>query len=339
MPPRISASVTGSSLNMTSLLQALPYTLSKHPEYLTRCSACLFSTTFNLQMKRKGKKRHNERKDPYRLAQALQRKTANLGKRKVLQAEREAALGDPVRSKPTPFMASLDLASNPAGATTQTGEQYLNYYLKPADMSEQLRHSKWLTEPLEKEDAPSVLRDEKALQKRRKEWNSEHKTAEQAIANITDLANSNSGDRKRINIQRCIETFGRHTTDTILAPKPASQGPSHSTPTLDADEAPTPEQTRRAELMAELAAVPKRAGPDTGSSEVQVAILTTKINVMARDLHKKDKHNKANLRLLVHKRQKLLNYLRKKERGGPRWQNLVDQLGVNDAMWKGEISL
>lgn len=287
-------------------------------------------------MKRKGKKRPNERKDPYRLAQALQRKTANLAKRKVLHAEREAALGDPVHSKPTPFMASLDLASNPAGATTQQGDQYLNYYLKPAEMSEQLQHSKWLTEPLE---TPDAMQDAKRLEERRNQWQKEHNTAQQAIGNITNLANSNSADRKRINIQRCIDTFGRHTTDTILAPKPASQGIGHSTPALDAVEASTPEQTHRAELMAELAAVPKRAGPDTGSSEVQIAILTTKINIMAGDLHKKDKHNKASLRLLVHKRQKLLNYLRKKERGGPRWQNLVDMLGVNDAMWKGEISL
>lgn len=85
--------------------------------------------------------------------------------------------------------------------------------------------------------------------------------------------------------------------------------------------------------------VPKRVGPDTGSAEVQVAILTTKINVLADNLGKKDKHNKRNLRLLVHKRQKLLKYLRRKERGGPRWQHLMDKLGLGDAMWKGEISL
>ena len=101
----------------------------------------------------------------------------------------------------------------------------------------------------------------------------------------------------------------------------------------------SPEQIRRRHLMEELAQVPKRAGPDTGSSEVQIAILTTKINVLAANLHKKDKDNKRSLRLLVHRRQKLLQYLRRKERGGPRWQNVVEQLGINDAMWKGEISL
>jgi len=290
-------------------------------------------------MKRKGKKRTNQRKDPYRLAQALQRKTANLAKRKVLEAEREEALGDPVRSTQTPFLATLDLVTNPTGATPQTGERFLNYYLKPSEMSEQLEHSKWLTEPLEKDDTPSMLQDARKIKERQTQWQAEHRTAAQAIENITNLTNSSSKDRKRINIQRCIETFGRHATDTVLPPKPASQGLSGSKPLLDASEALTPEQTRRAELMAELAAVPKRAGPDTGSSEVQIAILTTKIGVLANDLYKKDKHNKRNLRLLVHRRQKLLNYLRKKERGGPRWQNLVDMLGINDAMWKGEISL
>jgi ribosomal protein S15P/S13E len=42
---------------------------------------------------------------------------------------------------------------------------------------------------------------------------------------------------------------------------------------------------------------------------------------------------------MVHKRQKLMAYLRRQDRGGPRWQNLVEKLGLNDAMWKEEISL
>ncbi|EER42485.1 ribosomal protein S15 [Histoplasma capsulatum H143] len=85
---------------------------------------------------------------------------------------------------------------------------------------------------------------------------------------------------------------------------------------------------------------PARAGPDTGSSEVQAAILTTKIQVLAQQIAKyghKDKHNKRNLRVLVHRRQRLLNYLRRKERGGPRWQNLMSNLGLTDSSWKGEI--
>jgi ribosomal protein S15P/S13E len=53
---------------------------------------------------------------------------------------------------------------------------------------------------------------------------------------------------------------------------------------------------------------------------------------------KKDKVNKRNLRVLVHKRQKLLRYLRTKERGGERFQHLVETLGLTEGTWKGEIS-
>ena len=52
-----------------------------------------------------------------------------------------------------------------------------------------------------------------------------------------------------------------------------------------------------------------------------------------------DKANKRNLRLLVHRRQKLLRYLRQKERGGPRFQNVLETLGLTEGMWKGEISM
>lgn len=85
-----------------------------------------------------------------------------------------------------------------------------------------------------------------------------------------------------------------------------------------------------------------RAGADTGSSEVQIAILTAKIRTLADFLATRgqtDKINKRNLRVLVHKRQKLLSYLRRKERGGPRWTNCIETLGLTESTWKGEISL
>lgn len=290
-------------------------------------------------MKRRGKKRKNERKDPYRLAQALQRKTANLAKRALLQTERAAALGDPIRSKPTAFLQSLYRASDSEVATDSTGRRYLNYYLTPDMKEEQVKHSQWLSEPLGRRDGPNSPAEEEELRKRRELHEQQHENATHAIDNIVALDNSSSKDRTRINIKRCIEEFGRHNTDSLLPPKPASLGQSRTTTRLEEGLTLSPEEERRVELMAELAAVPKRAGPDTGSSEVQVAILTAKINILANDLYKKDKHNKRNLRLLVHKRAKLLKYLRRKERGGPRWQNLVDSLGINEAMWKGEISL
>ena len=65
---------------------------------------------------------------------------------------------------------------------------------------------------------------------------------------------------------------------------------------------------------------------------MQVAILTMKIQALAKHLEgtRKDMANKRNLRLLVHKRQKLLKYLKKRERGGPRYQNVLDAIGLDD---------
>jgi len=83
-------------------------------------------------------------------------------------------------------------------------------------------------------------------------------------------------------------------------------------------------------------------GPDTGSSEVQIAILTAKIRTLADFLETRgrgDKVNKRNLRLLVHRRQKLLAYLERKERGGGRFKHVVETLGLTEGTWRGEISL
>lgn len=162
------------------------------------------------------------------------------------------------------------------------------------------------------------------------EQNADHARATEAIARITALANGSSKDRMRVNITRCVETFGRHNTDKALPPR-APHLTAINSNAAPAVRPPTNE-----------AAASKRIGPDTGSSEVQIAILTAKIKTLADFLStrgKGDKHNKRNLRLLVHRRQKLLQYLRRKERGGPRWQHCIETLGLTEGTWKGEISL
>lgn len=275
----------------------------------------------------KKKKKIRKRIDPYRAAQARQRKAANEARQVVLQTERKEAMGDPVRSKPTPFIESLKSTVTPQDGQIETvaaakGEHKtpLNFFLNTTDLEKSLEYSKYLTEPLPPENSNNA--NPEARKRELKKHAEAHENARRALAAITALENGSSKDRTRVNIQRCIQEFGRHRTDQILPLKPASSA--------------TP-----AEIAAKNARPAKgeRVGPDTGSSEVQAAILTTKINTLADNLHKKDKHNKRNLRVLVHKRQKLLSYLRRKERGGPRWQHLVEKLGISDAMWKGEISL
>ncbi|HHV56156.1 MAG TPA: 30S ribosomal protein S15 [Firmicutes bacterium] len=67
---------------------------------------------------------------------------------------------------------------------------------------------------------------------------------------------------------------------------------------------------------------------DTGSPEVQIAILTERINYLTEHLkeHKKDHHSRRGLLKMVGRRRGLLNYL--KERDVERYRNLVDKLGL-----------
>mgnify|MGYP003546097855 CR=1 FL=1 len=59
----------------------------------------------------------------------------------------------------------------------------------------------------------------------------------------------------------------------------------------------------------------KRDEKDTGSSEVQIALLTERINELTEHLkvHKKDNHSRRGLLKMVGKRRNLLNYLAKKD--------------------------
>ena len=67
---------------------------------------------------------------------------------------------------------------------------------------------------------------------------------------------------------------------------------------------------------------------DTGSPEVQVALLTERINHLNEHLkiHKRDHHSRRGLLLMVGQRRKLLDYLKGKDLG--RYQTLIGRLGL-----------
>ena len=67
---------------------------------------------------------------------------------------------------------------------------------------------------------------------------------------------------------------------------------------------------------------------DTGSPEVQVAILTERINQLTGHLkvHKKDHHSRRGLLMMVGQRRRLLNYLMKKD--VERYRAIIDKLGL-----------
>jgi small subunit ribosomal protein S15 len=67
---------------------------------------------------------------------------------------------------------------------------------------------------------------------------------------------------------------------------------------------------------------------DTGSPEVQVAIITTRINNLTAHFkdHKKDNHSRRGLLMMVNKRRSLLDYLKKKD--VDRYNALIGKLGL-----------
>lgn len=81
---------------------------------------------------------------------------------------------------------------------------------------------------------------------------------------------------------------------------------------------------RKEELIKEYAT---KEG-DTGSPEVQVAVLSERISNLTEHLktHKKDFHSRRGLLMMVGQRRRLLDYLRKKE--AKRYEDLVKRLGL-----------
>ncbi len=67
---------------------------------------------------------------------------------------------------------------------------------------------------------------------------------------------------------------------------------------------------------------------DTGSPEVQVAILTNRIEELSKHMqeHKKDFHSRRGLLAMVAKRRKLLDYLKRNDE--ERYQKLIKSLGI-----------
>ena len=71
-----------------------------------------------------------------------------------------------------------------------------------------------------------------------------------------------------------------------------------------------------------------RAKDDTGSPEVQIAILTSRIQTLTEHFksHAKDNHSRRGLLMMVNKRRSLLDYLRKED--AQRYTDLIAKLGL-----------
>lgn len=67
---------------------------------------------------------------------------------------------------------------------------------------------------------------------------------------------------------------------------------------------------------------------DTGSPEVQIALLTERITYLTEHfkMHKKDHHSRRGLLKIVNQRRRLLNYIRRIN--PPRYRKLIEELGI-----------
>ncbi|MCS5636388.1 MAG: 30S ribosomal protein S15 [Myxococcota bacterium] len=72
----------------------------------------------------------------------------------------------------------------------------------------------------------------------------------------------------------------------------------------------------------------KHHDKDTGSTEVQVALLTARMNELAEHFkdHKKDHHSRRGLLRIVSQRKRLIDYLKRKDY--VRYQKLIESLGL-----------
>ena len=275
------------------------------------------------------------------LRQVQARREANLSRQAVLKEQRAKESGDPIRGILTPFVESFDrvvaqevnqdssaisleaLKASPGTlppSPAHASESHLDHGIKHAELARSLEYSRYLTEPLV--PPASTITDPDQEAKTLERWEHRDALATEAVQRIVSLNNASSKNLTRKNIERIVDTFGRHNTDQVVKPK--SPAVVKLNPLIPPQE-PTP-----------------RAGPDTGSSEVQIGILTAKIRVLAdryEGPNRNDKVNKRNLRLLLHRRQKLLAYMERKERGSGRWQKMISTLGLTPACWKGEIAV
>ena len=81
---------------------------------------------------------------------------------------------------------------------------------------------------------------------------------------------------------------------------------------------------RKAELIEKF----RKHGTDTGSPEVQIALLTERITYLTEHFktHKKDHHSRRGLLQLVSQRRRLLDYLKRNDAG--RYRTVIGELGI-----------
>jgi ribosomal protein S15 len=336
MPPRTPGLRSLGTLNGMNSLHCKDTSLGwLENRMLTRGPVCLRPLTkpllpllpvvqrAGLRMSKKEKARFAKRQ-PDKWAQMQQRLKANVARQEAAIAVREKGWGDHVHGIPTPYVESFDSVGQDEGVSQYgdgsqplpTSKDRLNHFMTRSELDDALQHAFDMTKPQESQQAEGAT--DQTLSERIQKHSSLHAYRSEVINRLMSLDMASGKLKRHTNIKRIVADLGRHNTDDKLVPMPPSITPN---------------------------TVPKagRSGPDTGSSEVQIGILTLKIRKLSQMLEGpkgyKDHYAKRDLRLLCHRRQRLLRYMERKERGSERWQNMLKTLGLTPATWKEQLTM
>src|SRR4051794_8546897 len=119
-------------------------------------------------------------------------------------------------------------------------------------------------------------------------------------------------------------TWSRRCTGTLMKRERSAPSTSHAAP----NRYPVASMPLTKDEKQELIGKYGRSGEDTGSAEVQVALLTKRINELTEHLrtHSKDHHSRRGLLKMVGKRRRILRYLERHDL--ERYRALVADLGL-----------
>lgn len=240
---------------------------------------------------------------------AIRRKKANVARQAVLQAERSPADFDPIVGQATDFTRALLVPEDIWSSSTHSDE---SLYFPKTEMSYIQAAVETASHTREKLRSPATFgmpRLNQALNK-------------SSVPRI-----STPGKTEEERLQQNLEQL------TLENDKKSSAG--SRIVSLKNANARTIQAYNTALAVREFA----RKEGDTGSSEVQAAVLTVRILNDARHIaaNKKDKHGYKGFRELVHQRQKILKYLRKES--VIRYQDCIGRLGLTDQCIVREITM
>lgn len=244
---------------------------------------------------------------------AIQRKKANIARQTVLKAEREPANFDPIRGTPTDFTRSLlsaDVVWSPNTAVEDSLHFSQNDIQSIQTAVEAAAHARRKAEP-------TISR-----------LPATPSTTHNTNMEIPDIPPPNTIASTE------DEILSRHLSELSVENARKSAASSRIV-SLQNSNARTLRAYNTAHAIREFG----RSAGDTGSAEVQAAILTTRILAEAKHIaaNKKDVHGYRGFRGLVHQRQKILKYLR--QESVERYTECIKRLGLDDQCVVREITM